>query len=310
VSWWDIDMPGADWLAECRTAVESGYTSFKTKARPWFDLKRQLDVLTPGVPEWFHLDLDFNGLLVDTARAGRLIESIASYRNVAILETPIPQADVAGMKRLRQVTAFPFAMHYGNPSLQVVVENDLCDGFVLGGGASKLMQAGSAIAEAERIFWLQMVGTGITAVWSLQFAAVLSHARWPAVNCHQLYVDQLIQPAITVEDGTAAIPDSPGLGVELDEDAVERYRIDPKEKPYPHPNLLLAIRWPSGGTSYYAHTMQYWRDFEKGRLPLFEPGVFVERVEDDGSAEWRKLAEQAAERGFHVGATPKTGENR
>ena len=37
ISWWDIDMPGEDWLAECRQAMKEGYTDFKTKARPWFD---------------------------------------------------------------------------------------------------------------------------------------------------------------------------------------------------------------------------------------------------------------------------------
>jgi L-alanine-DL-glutamate epimerase-like enolase superfamily enzyme len=35
LSWWDIDMPAEDWLSECREALAQGYTSFKTKARPW-----------------------------------------------------------------------------------------------------------------------------------------------------------------------------------------------------------------------------------------------------------------------------------
>ena len=40
ISWWDIDMPPADWAAEARESVKRGYTSFKMKARPWRDIRR------------------------------------------------------------------------------------------------------------------------------------------------------------------------------------------------------------------------------------------------------------------------------
>src|SRR6478736_6801884 len=26
ISWWDIDMPGEDWVLECRQAIQEGYT--------------------------------------------------------------------------------------------------------------------------------------------------------------------------------------------------------------------------------------------------------------------------------------------
>ena len=305
VSWWDIDMDGEDWQSECRTAISKGYTSFKTKARPWYDLEKQLDVLTEGLPDWFDLDLDFNAFLLDTARATRVIRAIEPFRNVAILETPIPQADVYGAKRLRQVTALPIAMHYGVPLPQVAFSEDVCDGFVVGGGASSILSAGAAIAAAKKIFWLQLVGTGITAAWSAQLGAVLTHARWPAVNCHQLFVDQLVTHPAVVRDGMSDLPSEPGLGVEINEESIEKYRIEPKEKPYPFPDLLIAIRWPSGGSSYYAHARQYWIDFEEGRLPLFVPGVRLERIENDGSDEWRELANKAATGAVHSGSIPK-----
>jgi muconate cycloisomerase len=40
-----------------------------------------------------------------------------------------------------------------------------------------------------------------------------------------LRVDDLIQEPIVIADGHARVPEGPGLGVELDEDAVERYRV-------------------------------------------------------------------------------------
>jgi len=90
--------------------------------------------------------------------------------------------------------------------------------------------------------------------------------------------------------------------VELDVEAVERFRLpEMPAKPYPAPNLLLAIRWPGGGSSYYTHTMQYWDDFTSGRLPLFVPGVYLENVPDDGSQEWRQLQQRAQIAPVHTG---------
>ena len=77
---------------------------------------------------------------------------------------------------------------------------------------------------AEKPFWLQLTGTGITAAWSLHFGAVLKQATWPAVNCHQLFSQRLLTRPIAVEGGTAAVPDGPGAqGFELDRDALRRF---------------------------------------------------------------------------------------
>jgi galactonate dehydratase len=103
-------------------------------------------------------------------------------------------------------------MHYGNPEPKQVFAANACDGFVVGGGASTLMKTGAVCEMEEKPFWLQLVGTGITAAFSLHFGGVLRQATWPAVNCHQLYVDDLLTQPLLVEQGTAAVPDRPGPG--------------------------------------------------------------------------------------------------
>lgn len=212
---------------------------------------------------------------------------------------------MAGNKYLRAQTRVPIAMHYGSPPIMTALKEDVCDAFVIGGGAARVMDNATVAAAADKPFWLQMVGTGITATFALHFGAVLSHARWPSVNCHQLYQHQMIRPPVRVENGTAPVPDSPGLGVDLDQEAIERFRIEPlKQEPYPTPNLLLAIRWPSGATSYYAHARRYRDEFLAGRLPLFPKGVYLERIPDNGSREWKDLQARAAKGGVHSSSRP------
>jgi L-alanine-DL-glutamate epimerase-like enolase superfamily enzyme len=300
ISWWDIDMPHQDWILECKQAREEGYTDFKTKARPWFDLDEQCRELCKTLPEWFDVDMDFNQFLNDTAHAVQLCRQIEKYPNVKIFESPLMQADVAGNKHLRSMTRVAIAHHFGTPPIMTALKEDVCDGFVIGGGASRVMREGAISAAADKPFFLQLVGTGICSTWALHFGAVLSHARWPSVNCYQLYTHHMVEPRISVFNGTAPVPNGPGLGVALDEDAVERFRLpEMPPKPYPHPNLLIAIRFGSGATSYYTHCQQYWDDFSAGRLPVFQAGTRTELVPDNGSSEWKELQAKAQLGGVH-----------
>ena len=305
VSWWAIDMPGKDWASECKDAAAAGYTDFKTKARPWFDLDDQCATLTPTLPDHFKIDFDYNASLLDTTNAVRYCTMMEKYHHIAIWESPIPQGDVEGNKLLRKRTTIPIAHHFGNPPIMTALREEVCDGFVIGGAVSRVKNNATVAAAASKPFWLQLVGTGITATFALHHGAVLSHARWPSVNCHQLYTHQMITPGMEVANGSAPVPEAPGLGVDLDKDAVERFRVEPlKERPYPYPGQLLAIRWPSGTTSYYTHMRQYWTDFMAGRLPVFPKGVYLESVPNNGSAEWKDLQARAAKKAVHSAGRP------
>ena len=106
----------------------------------------------------------------------------------------------------------------------------------------------------------------------MHLAAVLSHATWPAVNCHQLYERDVLATPIEVRDGTSLIPDTPGLGVEIDEDAIEAFRL---RRPYQgfNPARLIEVAWPDGAKFYYSSGNQLWRDAQAGNMPVFIAGV-------------------------------------
>jgi galactonate dehydratase len=219
-------------------------------------------------------------------------------------ESPLPQDDVAANLQLRRQTHVQIAMHYGSPPPMTALREDVCDGFVIGGGTNRLKADAAVAAMANKPFFLELVGTGITAMFSMHVASVLTHARWPQVDCHRIFTHQMIKPAIKVENGSALIPDAPGLGVELDEDAVARFRIEPTPRQYPASGLLLAVRWPTGATSYYAHAEQYWDEVRNKRFPLFLRHVYMEQIADNGSKEWKDLQSRAQKGGFMVSGRP------
>ncbi|HUG93476.1 MAG TPA: enolase C-terminal domain-like protein [Planctomycetaceae bacterium] len=304
MSWWAIDMPAGDWIAECALARDQGYTSFKTKGRPWWDLVAQTRTLCDALPRYFEVDLDFNGFGIDTAHSTRLLKELEQFPHVVMYESPLPHHDVAGYRFLRQHTHVPLSMHTqvhsGEPSMETAIREEMVDGFVVTGGASKVMRDALVCRAFNKSFFLQIVGTKIAAAFALHLGAVLEHARWPAVNCHQLYERDCVETDLPVSNGLCPVPVAPGLGIELDDEAIERFRWEPKSRPYPHPGLLIAIRWPDGSSTYYAHCRQYWDDWHAGRLPFFPRGVRLEHVPDDGSAEWRDLEQRASRGAVHT----------
>jgi L-alanine-DL-glutamate epimerase-like enolase superfamily enzyme len=313
VSWWDIDMPTQDWISECQLAMANGYTSFKTKARPWFDLVENTRQLCQALPPHFEVDMDFNGFGVDTAHCTRLLKELEQFPQIVMFESPIPHSDVAGYRHLRQHTHVPISLHTpsgfnatwsGDTPIELAIREEMADGFVLCGGASRLQRDALVCQAHNRSFFLQLVGTKITAAFALHLGAVLENARWPSVNCHQLFEQDCVRTALPVENGLCAVPSGPGLGIELDNEAIERFRTAPRPKPFPYPEQLLAIRWPTGTTTYYNHAAQYWGDWLGGRLPFFPRGVFLEAIPNDGSRAWRELFERAERGAVHSVESP------
>lgn len=142
-------------------------------------------------------------------------------------------------------------------------------------------------------FWLQIVGNGLTTTWDAHLGSVLRQARWPAISCINMYSHHLLTDPVQVINGHQRVPDGPGLGVEVDEAAVEQYRVPQEQLDeharqgqlyiHPKPRLISTIVYPDD-TCIHMES-------------LSAPGTYVEGVrteilEDDGSQEWQNLYER------------------
>lgn len=303
ISWWSIDSSPENWAAEAADAVARGYTSFKNKPRPWWDIVAQVEAVAAAVPSDFKLDLDPNSSLRDADTAIPVLQKLATYPNVAMFESPIPQNDVEGNKQIRRVVDRPIAMHFGSPPYTTCVREDVCSGFVIGGGKSQVMREGQLSAAADMPFWLQIVGNGLTTTWAGHLGSVLTHATWPAITCINLYSEHLITQPVQVSEGVHKVPDAPGLGVEVDEDAVERFRV-PAEKLdaegytiHPVPEIIKTAVYPDGSCIHIVGDgLSY---FNAGNGEAQVEGARLELTFNDGSEAWAKLFAQAREAPVH-----------
>jgi L-alanine-DL-glutamate epimerase-like enolase superfamily enzyme len=292
ISWWNIDMPPEANAAEAQEALAQGYTSYKIKVRPWWDVYAQIEAISAVTPPHFRLDLDWNMMLINHGNAAPVLAELDTFSRIAIYESPIMQHDVEGQRLLRQKTSRPIALHFGDPPFPTVVREQVCDGFVVSGGVAGILRQGALAAAFEKPFWLQMVGTGLTTAFSTHLGAVLPFAQWPSVNCLNNYADDLLVEPLIIQGGYVRTPDKPGLGIEVDERALERYRMAPPYE-HPRPRLLLSVVWPGGRVMHYANMRpQCWDDFLAGNQPAQERGVAMEVHPDDGSPEWAELYER------------------
>ncbi|HMP42005.1 MAG TPA: hypothetical protein PKA05_16620, partial [Roseiflexaceae bacterium] len=115
ISWWNIDMPPEALAAEAHDAVAAGYTSYKIKARPWWDIYAQVEAISAVTPPHFRLDLDWNNMLLNAGNAAPVLAALDTYPRVAIYESPIFQRDIEGQRLLRRKTTRPLALHFGEP---------------------------------------------------------------------------------------------------------------------------------------------------------------------------------------------------
>ena len=302
LAWWCYDMPPQDWAAEARAGIEAGYTAFKLKARPWFDIIAQVEAVSAATPPHTKLDLDFNGFLVDAGHAKPMLSALAGYPKMAIFETPIPQTDVGGNQSLRAAVPRPIAMHFDSPPFLTAVREGVCDGFVVNGGAATCLHQGAQAAAANMPLWLQLVGTGITSAFAAHLGAVLPAARWPAITCLNTYAHDLLEEPLIIEHGYMRVPDAPGLGVTVDEDLIDRLRR-PDATPFELPRTIYSVRWADGRTAEYADRDVYEPDFQAGNQPVFELGVTLTTTEDDGSVAFDNRYRSVATAGCLVGGS-------
>jgi L-alanine-DL-glutamate epimerase-like enolase superfamily enzyme len=297
LSFWDHDMSPEAYEREARIAVDLGYTSLKIKTRPWFDVYETVKRISEATPDYFHIDCDWNDFLLDVSTAVPVLQELENdFPKVTIFEGPILAHDVAGNRLLREKIRTPIAHHYGSIPANAAIGQGYCDGFVISGGISRALQSGISAATANMPFFLQFVGTGLTTTMALHLGAVLSHAQWPGINCHELYEHNLLDKRIDVIGGYAQVPDAPGLGIELNEDALERYRIE--EADHSLPARLIKYTRSNGVAVYFSDNSfsggsHMWNYFRTANQPLYERGVHTELVDDDGSAEFTELRQRA-----------------
>ncbi|MGI5488158.1 mandelate racemase/muconate lactonizing enzyme family protein [Microtetraspora malaysiensis] len=218
--------------AEVRQAVEEGraqgYQAYKVKVG-LHDEATDVSVVAavreaaPDAPIWVDANQAYT---VDGAlrMARRLVDL-----DVSAFEQPLPANDITGLRRLRDHSPLPVALDESlrHPSdMATFVKLDAVDIAIAKVQRSGGLTLSRRLCQLAEDAGLRIMGSGLTDT-DLGFAASLHLFAAFGVDTpvdlngrqfvHSAYVGD---STVEVVDGTAMVPTGPGLGIEVDEDAV------------------------------------------------------------------------------------------
>ncbi|MET7996075.1 mandelate racemase/muconate lactonizing enzyme family protein [Amycolatopsis sp. NPDC005232] len=195
----------------------------------------------------FHIMVDLNQswrMAGDTAPAADLAATRRLVRRLAELdvfwvEEPLPYADVEGFRTLRSenlgLRIAAGEMHHSVPDLLSYLEQDVLDIYQMDAVLAVGMHRARTLAEVaefkHRAFTPHSWTNGIGLLANLALAAGVGAGPYlefpydPPGWTPERRDFMLAEPLTITPGGELAVPPRPGLGVELDEEAVDRWRI-------------------------------------------------------------------------------------
>ena len=153
------------------------------------------------------------------------------------IETPMWLDDVEGYRRVSMGSSIPVAIGElfvtRNEFIEMMDHGqvDIVQPSVVRVGFTESMRvAEAAAARGRQVVPFGWVATTLGVVANNHFAAALANCPWTEY-CHpELYPQaelrhNLVGPEPQIVDGEFALPPGPGLGVEIDEEALNHYRV-------------------------------------------------------------------------------------
>ena len=219
-------------------AMERGFTRLKVKGGldAWADVERVRAIHeTIGPRTWIRLDA--NEGYPDAITAIRALRAMEPY-GVELVESPLPRTDLHGFVEICRAGTIPMTIHQGLDCLAdavTLLRFKAADAFTISptrvGGLHRAAQI-MTLAEAFSVpFLFGSAGeSGIGEAATAHLASV-ARALPYASDCRNslLYTEDLLVAPVRIEDGYTFVPDGPGLGVTVDEDAVSRNVVDVHE---------------------------------------------------------------------------------
>jgi muconate cycloisomerase len=231
-----IPLAAPEAMVELALAFQRGGTAtFRLKLGRGADADRRIVALhREALGDAARLRVDYNQAYTPD-QAVRAIEAIAPYQ-IDFAEQPVRADDWLGMARVQRAVSVPLMAHEGCFSFtDFTVLLELGAVGVLGvnterpGGITQALRAIDYAARRGLGSVLHNQPLGIASAAQVQIgaarAARLGHAM--ELFGHVMLEDDLVLEGLDYSGGRVRVPEGPGLGVALDEAALDRYAVAP-----------------------------------------------------------------------------------
>lgn len=234
---------GEDPVEPMERARGEGFTAAKIKIGCGVDDDRnRVRTARDVLGEDAHIMVDYNGNYTPS-QALASIEAIEEF-DITWVEEPVPPEDFAGYRELSRKIDIPLAAgeaHFGRFEFTRLVEDGLVDIVQpnLGrcGGFAEARYIARVATTKNVVVRPHVWNSGVGVAAALQFLATVPdypHASGSSPEPVLFEFDrsenplrgELLTEPFDPTGGTLTVPESPGLGIEVNESAVEAYRTD------------------------------------------------------------------------------------
>ena len=226
IDYWMGRATPEDTARRAEKALDLGFHGVKMKCKLGDPIAERVRAVREVAPH-FTVVLDPNERFDNPAGAVEVSQSLRGIDRVTF-ESPMPQHRLDWYVFLRKKIPQPIALHLNClRDLIAALRVDAADYYNLLGPLAEFSQWARLAQAAGCPAWR---GTGMdlgVRDMSSVHAAAAAGCRMPCdIVGHLMREDDIIVEPISRENGCLIVPDGPGLGVELDRQALERYRTE------------------------------------------------------------------------------------
>ena len=228
VDYWISRMGPEDSAAAARRAAELGFHGIKMKCKiEDGNVADRVHAMHQAAPD-LRIVVDPNErfhTLENSLELARQIEGLD-----VIFEDPFPKNDWAEYRHLKEETDILIAPHLQNPRQVIAaVENQAVDAINVAPSDWGFLDMARIAAAADIPVWqASNVDLGVFDAFRLHASAAAPNCTLGSDLCGNFVHQHSLLAQPLVRDGHAVVPEQPGLGVELDEEAVAHYAVRPK----------------------------------------------------------------------------------
>ena len=223
-----IDTPEAN-ADKAAAFVDAGYTELKLKVGRDFEQDHDaLAAIRDRVGKDVKIRIDAN-MIWSVPAAIKWIRGLEQF-DLQYVEQPVPDFDLAGLAQVRRCVSTPIAADEGCTDVRSALElikADACDVLVVypseAGGLRRAHQIGTLADAAGKWCtigsWAEL---GVATIGNVHVVAASSNFPFASDTHYPLQEFDVLTEPLEMSDGLVEVPRTPGLGVELDPEAVDR----------------------------------------------------------------------------------------
>lgn len=225
VGYWCGRKNAADMRRVAQRAKAGKFTSIKIKCKlsdPVVEVIEAIADEAPGIKAI----VDPNQRFYSYEQCLTVARELDKIGNMMVLEDPFPKEDHEGYRKLKDQVSYMVCHHQSNPLEMIKAYSaGAVDMFNTSPASMPRFVSNCYIAKAmEYEVWHgSSHDLGIRDASYLHACAAASNCTYPSDILSYQRVDDLIVDPVEIKDSFAIVSDKPGLGVELDEDAVKKY---------------------------------------------------------------------------------------